>query len=52
MSPLRICSDGTLGGFRQDPRGELLGRHLEREEAHHAAIDRALLPSVGSGRFR
>ena len=31
-----------FGGFRQDPRGKLFGRHLKAEEPDHPAFDRPL----------
>ena len=35
-----------LGLLRDDARGELFGRHLQREEADDPAIDRLTLPSA------
>ena len=41
MSPWRILVRGHARGLGEDAGGELLGRHLEREEADDAAFDGA-----------
>ena len=48
MSPWRILVRGDAGGLGEHAGGELLGGHLEREEADDAALDRALA-AVGPG---
>ena len=48
MSPWRILVRGDAGGLGEHAGGELLGRHLEREEADDAAVDGAFA-AVGPG---